>query len=57
MSVGHAPDHPAWTPVKKFNPTAEEKEEARRRISGSWGPDIITGLNISRPSQMTPMGE
>ena len=50
MSVGHAPDHPAWTPVKNFNPTAEEKEEARRRISGSWGPDIIAGLNISRPS-------
>lgn len=48
MSVGHSPDHPPhMRDMKKTNPTAEEKAEARRRISGSFGPDMIAGLNIN----------
>lgn len=47
MSVGRTPGHPPHTPdMKKPNPTAEEKAKARRRISGSFGPDMIAGLNI-----------
>jgi len=36
MSVGRTPSHAAHTPdMQKSNPTAHEKEEARRKIAGS----------------------
>jgi len=50
MSVGHSPNHaPHTRDMKKSNPTAEEKAEARRRISGTWAPpsmftDMAVGL-------------
>lgn len=39
MSLGHSPDHPAYTPdMQKENPTNEEKQDAKRRIEGSLAP-------------------
>jgi len=35
MSIGHSPHQPPHLPdMEKKNPTAEEKQEARRRIEG-----------------------
>lgn len=46
MSIGHSPDHAAYTPdMKKDNPTNEEKQEARRKIEGSLAPS--TGIDTS----------
>jgi phosphatidylserine decarboxylase len=42
MSIGHSPEHDPHTPDRqKENPTMEEKQEAKRRISGSLAPDRI----------------
>ncbi|KAK5136562.1 hypothetical protein LTR08_002906 [Meristemomyces frigidus] len=39
MSVGHSPDHGAYTPdMKKANPTEFDKQEAKRKIEGSLAP-------------------
>ena len=48
MSVGHSPNHaPHTRDMKKSNPTAEEKAEARRRISGTWAPSSMFTSDIS----------
>jgi phosphatidylserine decarboxylase len=42
MSIGHSPNHdPHMADQQKENPTMEEKQEAKRRISGSLAPDRI----------------
>lgn len=39
MSIGHSPDHPPWTPdMRKEHATNEERQEAKRRIEGSFAP-------------------
>ncbi|KZF19644.1 hypothetical protein L228DRAFT_250698 [Xylona heveae TC161] len=39
MSIGHSPEQSAHTPdMRKENVSAEEKQEAQRRIAGSVGP-------------------
>ncbi|KAK5160274.1 hypothetical protein LTR04_004642 [Oleoguttula sp. CCFEE 6159] len=39
MSIGHSPDCPPHTPdMRKNNPTNEEKQDAKRRIEGSFAP-------------------
>lgn len=49
MSVGHTPDHPPHThDMKKANPTMEEKQEAKRRISGSLAPErTLAGMGAA----------
>lgn len=39
MSIGHSPNQEQYRPdQQKANPTAEEKQEAKRRIEGSLAP-------------------
>ena len=39
MSIGHSPDHAPHTPdMRKENPSMAEKQEAKRRIEGSFAP-------------------
>ncbi|TKA70847.1 hypothetical protein B0A49_07041 [Cryomyces minteri] len=39
MSIGHSPDCPPHAPdMRKNNPTSEEKQDAKRRIEGSFAP-------------------
>lgn len=46
MSIGHSPSHEAYAPdMPKANPTAAEKQEARRRIEGSVAPAMGRGLD------------
>lgn len=53
MSIGHSPDHGPHTPdMKKDNPTAAEKQEAKRRIEGSFAPTTGTGLRMPMGANM-----
>ena len=39
MSIGHSPDHEPYTPdMRKENPSMAEKQDAKRRIEGSFAP-------------------
>ncbi|KAF1350702.1 phosphatidylserine decarboxylase-domain-containing protein [Delphinella strobiligena] len=39
MSIGHSPDHAPHTPdMRKENPSMAEKQDAKRRIEGSFAP-------------------
>ena len=39
MSIGHSPHQESYKPdMQKENPTAAEKQEAKRRIEGSLAP-------------------
>lgn len=39
MSIGHSPDASAHKPdMRKENPSMEEKQDAKRRIEGSFAP-------------------
>jgi len=39
MSIGHSPGHaPDTTDMRKENPTMAEKQEAKRKIEGSFAP-------------------
>ncbi|KAI9812890.1 MAG: hypothetical protein M1827_004408 [Pycnora praestabilis] len=41
MSIGHSPDQPQYTPdMRKENVTMEEKQDAKRRIEGSFAPTL-----------------
>lgn len=44
MSIGHSPEQAAYTPdMRKENPSHEEKQEAKRRIEGSFAPSPSSG--------------
>ena len=44
MSVGHSQGHAPHTPdMRKANPSAQEKQDAKRRIEGSLAPATDSG--------------
>lgn len=46
MSIGHSPNQEPHAPdMPKANPTAAEKQEARRRIEGSIAPSAGHSLD------------
>ena len=51
MSIGHSPGHAAYTPdQRKENPSMAEKQEAKRRIEGSFAPnthEMSSAANVS----------
>lgn len=49
MSIGHSPDHAPHMPdMRKENPSMAEKQDAKRRIEGSFAPsrDMPEAANI-----------
>lgn len=51
MSVGHHPDHEAYTPDMKKenpNPTQEEMKDAERRIGGGKDDTAVTKPHIAQ---------
>ncbi|KAF2153917.1 hypothetical protein K461DRAFT_224077 [Myriangium duriaei CBS 260.36] len=44
MSIGHSPDHGPYLPdMRKENPTMAERQDAKRRIEGSFAPNAVAG--------------
>jgi phosphatidylserine decarboxylase len=45
MSIGHSPNEAPHIPdMRKENPSMAEKQEAKRRIEGSFAPSRMPGM-------------
>ncbi|KAF4554881.1 Phosphatidylserine decarboxylase-like protein 3 [Elsinoe fawcettii] len=53
MSIGHSPNHAPHLPdMRKENPTMEERQEAKRRIEGSFAPTRAIPPEVQKASAM-----
>ncbi|KAF2220856.1 phosphatidylserine decarboxylase proenzyme [Elsinoe ampelina] len=53
MSIGHSPNHAPHLPdMRKENPTMEERQEAKRRIEGSFAPTRAIPTEADKASVM-----